>query len=433
MASRPAWKQLDVAVMGGGIGGLAAAVAMRRAGHRVTVYERRSFAAEVGASISCAANGTQWLHEWDVDVPAGRPVILEHLTMRDWKTSEPLAIYNLGDYKKKWGNVYNMFHRQDMHAMLLESAMSEEGEGEPVKILVDYICDDVDVEAGIAKFRNGKEVKADIIIGADGIRSNVRTALGIKTERKYAPQTCFRCNVLTSDVKRLGLVDYSYEPAIQYWNGFEQYEDVNKYFKIVMSPCAGGDIVSFYCFMPTEYAEQHTSEGFTFKEVDVDEILVGAYADKLEKNVVDLLKNSIDRMPWRLYVHDEYPYWSKGVTTLLGDAAHPMMPHQSQGACQAIEDAACLAILFSAKYPQYSNDVAAGLRMYERIRKPRATRVQTASRLATDDINERIGFTSLGLPSSFDKKDGWTKLTIPEMNLYNMKEHIEKEVAAESA
>ena len=57
------------------------------------------------ASISCAANGTQWLHEWDVDVPAGRPVILEHLTMRDWKTSEPLAIYNLGDYKKKWGNV----------------------------------------------------------------------------------------------------------------------------------------------------------------------------------------------------------------------------------------------------------------------------------------------------------------------------------------
>ena len=59
--------------------------------------------------------------------------------------------------------------------------------------------------------------------------------------------------------------------------------------------------------MPTEYAEQHTSEGFTFKEVDVDEILVGAYADKLEKNVVDLLKNSIDRMPWRLYVHDEYP------------------------------------------------------------------------------------------------------------------------------
>ena len=56
-------------------------------------------------------------------------------------------------------------------------------------------------------------------------QSNVRTALGIKTERKYAPQTCFWCNVLTSDVKRLGLVDYSYEPAIQYWNGFEQYEE----------------------------------------------------------------------------------------------------------------------------------------------------------------------------------------------------------------
>ena len=84
---------------------------------------------------------------------------------------------------------------------------------------------------------------------------------------------------------------------------------------------------------------------------------------------------------------------------MLGDAAHPMcvasqcyqstlsvcrLPNQSQGAVQAIEDAACLGILFSDKYPQYSNDVAAGLRMYERIRKPRATRVQTASRLATE-------------------------------------------------
>ncbi|TRM64901.1 hypothetical protein BD626DRAFT_567760 [Schizophyllum amplum] len=430
------WKKLDVAVMGGGIGGLSAAVAMRRAGHKVTVYERRNFAAEVGASISCAANGTQWLHEWKVDVPSGRPVVLLHLTMRDWKTSEPIAVYDLSDYEKKWGNVYNMFHRQDMHTMLLETATAEDGEGDPVKVVVDYICDDVDVETSTIKFRNGKEIKADVIIGADGIRSNVRTALGIKTERKYAPQTCFRCNVLTDDVKRLGLVDYSYEPAIQYWNGFEQHEDVNKYFKIVMSPCAGGDIVSFYCFMPTEYAAQHTSEGFTFKEVDVEEMLVGAYADKLEKNVVDLLKASIDRMPWRLYVHDEYPYWSKGPATLLGDAAHPMMPHQSQGACQAIEDAAALGIIFSKNYPQYTHDVAAGLRMYEKIRKPRASRVQMASRLATDDINERIGFTSLNLPSSFDataKELGWTKLTIPEMNTYDMKEHIAKEAASEVA
>lgn len=79
----------------------------------------------------------------------------------------------------------------------------------------------------------------------------------------------------------------------------------------------------------------------------------------------------------------------------MGDAAHPMMPHQSQGACQALEDAAALGIIFSRSYPQYTTDVATGLRIFDQIRKPRATRVQEASAWATDDILERIGFSTL--------------------------------------
>jgi salicylate hydroxylase len=120
-----AWRVLDVAVIGGGIGrpppiqisnaiklttfcetgGLCAAISLRRAGHKVTIYERADFAGEVGASISCAANGTRWLESWGVDIPKGKPVVLKKLISHDWKTGNDVNIYDLADYKERWGYV----------------------------------------------------------------------------------------------------------------------------------------------------------------------------------------------------------------------------------------------------------------------------------------------------------------------------------------
>ncbi|CAK5275813.1 unnamed protein product [Mycena citricolor] len=423
--STSAFRQLTVAVVGGGLGGLSAAVALRRAGHIVNIYERRDFNVEVGASISCAANGTQWLREWEVDIPDMKPIVLMNLVMRQWETGRIQNDYKLEKYEEEWGNVYNMFHRQDMHATLLKTATSLEGKGTPCTVVVDHVCESVDPEAGTVTFKNGVTVSADLIIGSDGIRSVVRGQLGIVPDMKSAPQTCYRCNVLTEDVKKLGLVDYSYAPAIQYWGGVPDKNGRSKYYKIVMSPCSGGEIVSFYCFMPSELTSHH-EEGFSFKEVPVSDILVGRY-DTLDPDCVALLKQSIDRMPWRLYVHQPYETWVKGKACVLGDAAHPMMPHQSQGACQAIEDAAALGIIFSAKYG-FTNDIEKGLALYETIRKPRATRVQAASARATENLNERIGFTSMTAPDA-ELAAAEGKLTINEMNGYKMHCHIEQEVA----
>ncbi|KAJ7429035.1 salicylate hydroxylase [Mycena latifolia] len=400
------FKQLHVAIVGGGLGGLSAAVALRRAGHLVDIYERRDFDVEVGASISCAANGTQWLREWEVDIPDMKPVILMNLVMREWETGKVQNDYKLDKYEEEWGNVYNMFHRQDMHKTLLETATSTEGKGTPCKVFIDHICDTVNAEAGTVAFKNGVTITADLIIGADGIRSAVRGQLGIVPDMKSAAQTCYRCNVLTEDVKKLGLVDYSYAPAIQYWAVFRAKT-------IVMSPCSGGEVVSFYCFMPTELTSHH-EEGFTFKEVPVADILQGRY-DTLDPDCVALLKNSIDRMPWRLYVHQPYDHWIKGKACILGDAAHPMMPHQSQGACQAIEDAAALGIIFSDKY-SFTGDVVAGLELYQTIRKPRATRVQSAMTAPDAELAAAEG-----------------KLTINEMNGYKMHEHIAEVVKLAAA
>ena len=103
--SNSGWKSLDIAIIGGGIGGQAAATSLRRQGHIVTIYERADFAGEVGASISCAANGTRWLEEWEVNIELGDPVLLKKLISRDWKTGAPVSEYDLADYKERWGYV----------------------------------------------------------------------------------------------------------------------------------------------------------------------------------------------------------------------------------------------------------------------------------------------------------------------------------------
>jgi salicylate hydroxylase len=78
------------------------------------------------------------LHEWGVDVAKGDPVVLEKLINRDWKTGEPVSVYLLDDYEKRWGHVYNMFHRQHMHRMLKDCALQEEGSGNPAKLYVNH-------------------------------------------------------------------------------------------------------------------------------------------------------------------------------------------------------------------------------------------------------------------------------------------------------
>ena len=126
----------------------------------VEVFERRDFDVEVGASISCAANGrvprspfnpgpdrhasvliqgTQWLREWEANIPMMKPINLQKLVMRDWETGHILNQYDQGDYEATWGHPSLMFYRQDMHRGLFHTATSEEGKGVPCKVVVDHM------------------------------------------------------------------------------------------------------------------------------------------------------------------------------------------------------------------------------------------------------------------------------------------------------
>ncbi|KAK7431948.1 hypothetical protein QQZ08_001567 [Neonectria magnoliae] len=415
----PGWRQLKVGVIGGGIGGLSVAIALRRAGHLVTIYEKHDFAGEVGASVSCAANGTRWLHEWGVDVAKGDPVVLKSLINRDWKTGEPVSVYSLDDYEKRWGYVYNMFHRQYMHAMLKDTALGEDGEGTPAVLLVNHKCQAIDIESGLITFSNGTTAKHELIIGADGIGSAVRGILGVHPAKKPSDSSCLHANVLTEDAVKAGLVDYSKDDALEYWGGQE-----GKWDKIVLSPCNGGKLLSYYCFFPREVGD-YITQSWGAEDRPVEELL--APYPGLDKQVLAHLAISKEIQPWRLWVHEPYPYIQKGVVCLLGDAGHPMMPHQSQGACMAIEDAAALGIIFNKIY--FSGNISESLAVYQDIRLPRATRVQSAAAKAAYNINERIGFSNNKNVTTYKVEDEKNKLTIEEMNAYDMYQDVKENIS----
>ncbi|KAG6010526.1 hypothetical protein E4U21_005877 [Claviceps maximensis] len=413
------WRSLNVGVIGGGIGGMSVAIALRRAGHTVTIYEQSDFAGEVGASVSCAANGTRWLHEWKVDVAKGDPVVLKKLINRDWRTGEPVSVYDLEDYEARWGFAYNMFHRQYMHAMLKDCALSEKGEGRPASLVVNHKCKNINAHSGELVFENGATVLHDLIIGADGVGSTVRRTIGIDPQKRPSEQSCLHANVTTEEAVRRGLVDYSRHSAIEYWGGQE-----GKWDKIVLSPCNDGRLLSYYCFFSREQGDyaNHTWGAADFPT----EELLRPYPE-LDRQVFRHLGIGKEIRPWRLWIHEPYPYLAQGVVCLLGDAGHPMMPHQSQGACMAIEDAAALGILFDESH--FKGDIREALGVYEKVRLPRVTRVQSAAAKAAYNINERIGFSVNTSTATYSVEDPKKILTIEEMNAYDMYQDIKQHLA----
>jgi salicylate hydroxylase len=306
-----------------------------------------------------------------------------------------------------------------MHEMLIDSATRVSHNGIPAILKVKHRCLEIEHNAGIITFENGVQAKHDLIIGADCIGSQVRRAIGIVPDRKQSTSHCLHCIIATKDIRRLGLTDLSVNSAIEFWGG----QGIEK---IVFSPCRDGEIHSFYSFFPTKLS-RNPGEGWNHS-IPVEELL--APFDTLDPRLQEMFKNSTDIKPWRLFVHQPYQHWQARTTCIMGDAAHPMLPDQSQGACHAIEDAAALGIIFGQRY-SFANspdEISQGLRLYERVRKPRASRVQEASARARENINERIGFSSNTNNTLYRVSDEKRKLTIEEMNDYDMYADVERKL-----
>ena len=184
---------LTIAIIGAGLGGLTTAIGLRRAGHHVMIYERDHQHYELGSGIGVVSNGGKWLEgEWGLDMKRAHSLVCTVTTIRHWETGKILMQAPVGDYKGRFGHAYYMAYRADLHGALLEEVLRDEDAegklGPKCVVKQDWRCVGIDAEEGSARFTNGEEIKAELIIGADGIHV-------------CCPKSLLTCSVLIIAVK----------------------------------------------------------------------------------------------------------------------------------------------------------------------------------------------------------------------------------------
>lgn len=340
-----------VAVCGGGIGGLATAIALRKFGLDVTVYEQTRQFARVGADINLTPNAVRALDGLGVGpairASAARP---QFRISRTWDTGAETSRLPMGDSaEQQYGAPQLTMHRGDLMTALenrLPSGTVEMGRR------VAGIAD------GRIEFADGSTASADVIVGADGIHSAVRTALLGPDQPTFTGVVAFRA-VVPAD--RVGTV-----PNL---DCFTKWWGPDPSTQIVTFPLnQGKDIFVFATCGQEEWTEESWTTPGSVAE------LRELYRD-FHPEARALLDASDDVLKSALYVRDPLTSWTDGRSVLLGDAAHPMMPFMAQGAGMAIEDAVVLARCLSL-----FDDPAVALQTYQETRLERTSRIQRGSR-----------------------------------------------------
>src|SRR5579884_492983 len=345
---------LSIAIVGAGMGGLAAAAALRQAGFDARVYEQAPAFARVGAGVQMMPNSMKVLRGIGVESrlrsAAFQPY--SHLN-REWDTG--CVLRELPMPESLFGAPYLCMHRADLHHALLCAVPPEAihlG-----KKLVGLEPKGAQVELA---FADGARTRADAVIGADGVHSIVRDLIIGPDLPIHRGRIAYRA-VFPSAL----LNGFDIGPSRTKWWGPDRHI-------VIYYTTATKSEVYFVTSVP-EPAEWLTRESWSAKG-DVKE-LRAAYAD-FHRDVRTVLAACPDCHKWAILEREPLPRWSDGRVVLLGDAAHPMTPYMAQGAATAIEDAAVLARCLKAVAGE---DVEGAFRRYEAHRKPRTSAVQAIS------------------------------------------------------
>ncbi|MEZ5875808.1 MAG: FAD-dependent monooxygenase [Hyphomicrobiales bacterium] len=348
-------KHRPVLIAGGGIGGISAAIALARAGFDSTVLERSSFAEESGAGIQLGPNATRVLRDLDVlDAITGAACKPEAIFLYDGLSSRRLAAIPIGhSAETRYGAPYLTLHRADLHAGLRSVAERLA----PITLTSDFDVAGIeqrDDDAAVADI-DGTMIEGAAVIGADGLWSTVRKAIAPHATLRFSGATASRTMIPLA-----GLSTPFSDPVVGLWLGPRAH--------LVHYPVSSGEALNVVAV--TEGGAE--MQGWN-QPADAGTLLSGF--TRWCKESKSLLDRAESWRRWSLYRLPPLPRWSAGRITLLGDAAHPVLPFLAQGAALAIEDAATLA----ACVAEQRANVAAAFQQYEALRRPRATRLQHMS------------------------------------------------------
>jgi len=355
-------RTLRLAVIGAGIGGLASACALRAFGFEVAVYERAPAVGEVGAGLQLGPNAVKVLRALEVEGAlkqfACEPANIVSLAWDDahLRFREPLRAIAA----TKFGAPYLTVHRADLHRLLCERLPAD-------AIHVDAKCTHVASakEGAAATFADGSAVEADLIVGADGINSAVRENLFGLQQARYTQQMAWRCIV------PIACVPTAVGPGRTVTVGRDEYVGwIGPEGHVICYPIRSGELYNIFA---GHVSEEWVDESWVVPST-VDELLAGYRG--WNEALLAMLGNVEQCFKWGIRDRDPLPHWMRGRITLLGDAAHPMMPTLAQGAAMALEDAYALARNLARCRP----DVEQGLAAYQSERLPRARAVQLQAR-----------------------------------------------------
>ena len=347
-------KKLSVGIVGGGVGGLSAALSLHRAGFDVNVYEQARALSEVGAGVQVSPNASRVLHRLglaDELAKLGvRPLAWHQRRFDDGRT---LLRTPLGDaVVEAFGFPHYQMHRADLLAALQRAFPAE-------RVHVGHRCTGL-VDHGDrveGRFENGATVDVDLLVGADGIHSAVRSVLLGPESPRFTGCVAYRGLIPADRLRQLDL-----EVTAQLWMGPDKH--------FVHYFVQNRRLVNFVAIVEQD---TWTRESWTDRGEVADAL--AAFAG-WHPQVRAILEAVDETFIWALFDRLPLEHWSAGRVTLLGDACHPMLPFMAQGAAQAIEDGATLTacLVQSGEW-----GVPEALRRYETLRLPRASRVQAMS------------------------------------------------------
>lgn len=355
--------QPEVLVVGGGIVGLASAVAMAQHGIAVDVLEQATEFSEIGAGIQLAPNALRVLDRLGVlaDI-SGNAVYPQRATMLNALSGELITAIDFGaGFRKRYGYPYVVIHRSDLLDGLLRSCMAN-----PLITLRNAkAVEEIDDGARTATVRcaDGSAYTAKAVVGADGIWSRVRRHTVGADDVTFQHHVAFRGAVPVADVSEHAGID-----NVTWWVGPNMH--------LIQYPIRRAELFNQVAVVGVDDHRPDDESWATAEDLDRH------IADKTDYVRAGARLLQRDRR-WLLYDRDPVQNWTRGNVTLVGDAAHPMLPYMAQGACQALEDAVCLADQLNA----HGGDVPAALDAYQRVRIPHTAKVVEWARRMGDIVH----------------------------------------------